>query len=282
MAANELAQPARFNPDPAAAKAIEVNNLGIKYSLRFTKKSTIKDQVAKTIRRNDGEKEFWALRNVNFNISSGESLAVIGPNGAGKSTLLQVLAGILMPSEGSILVRGRISSLLTLGAGFDQDLSGRENIRLAGAFLGMTAREIEERIEPIIEFADIGEFIDVPIKTYSSGMRARLGFAIATSLDPDVLLLDEVLATGDQVFRAKSKARVLELVKGAKAIVLVTHDMAWVTEYCNRAIMLERGKVVIEGDPAEVVRLHQENSERIRQEKLQQIARYGGVVPKGR
>jgi ABC-2 type transport system ATP-binding protein len=282
MAANELAQPARFNPDPTSAKAIEVNNLGIKYSLRFTKKSTIKDQVAKTIKRGDGDKEFWALRNVNFNISSGESLAVIGPNGAGKSTLLQVLAGILMPSEGSILVRGRISSLLTLGAGFDQDLSGRENIRLAGAFLGMTAREIEERIEPIIEFADIGEFIDVPIKTYSSGMRARLGFAIATSLDPDVLLLDEVLATGDQVFRAKSKARVLELVKGAKAIVLVTHDMAWVTEYCNRAIMLERGKVVIEGDPAEVVRLHQENSERIRQEKLQQIARYGGVVPKGR
>jgi ABC-2 type transport system ATP-binding protein len=282
MTANELARPAKFNPDPNSAHAIEVENLGIKYNLRFSKKSTIRDQVQKTVKRDTGEKEFWALRNVDFKIASGESLAVIGPNGAGKSTLLQVLAGILMPSEGSILVRGRISSLLTLGAGFDQELSGRENIRLAGAFLGMSGREIEERLEGIVEYADIGEFIDVPIKTYSSGMRARLGFSIATSLDPDVLLLDEVLATGDQVFRAKSKARVLELVRGAKAIVLVTHDMEWVTEYCNRAMMLEKGRVVIEGDPAEVVRVHKENSERVRQEKLQQIARYGGVVPKGR
>jgi len=279
--ANQTERPVRLNVDPASPRAIEVTDLGIKYSLRFTKKTTLQGTLAKMARREGGDKAFWALRNVSFNITSGESLAVIGPNGAGKSTLLQVLAGILMPSEGSILVRGRISSLLTLGAGFDQELSGRENIRLAGAFLGMTPKDIEDQVEPIIEFADIGEFIDVPIKTYSSGMRARLGFAIATSLDPDVLLLDEVLATGDQVFRAKSKARVLELVRGAKAIVLVTHDMAWVTEYCNRAIMLEKGRVVMEGDPAEVVKLHQEHSERIRMEKLQQITRYGGVAPRG-
>jgi ABC-2 type transport system ATP-binding protein len=268
----------RLNPDPTSPRAIEVENLGVKYNLRFTKKTTIRETFSRMAKRESGEKDFWALRNVRFNITSGESLGVIGPNGAGKSTLLQVLAGILMPSEGSLIVRGRISSLLTLGAGFDQDLSGRENIRLAGAFLGMTAREIESRVSPIIEYADIGEFIDAPIRTYSSGMRARLGFSIATSLDPDVLLLDEVLATGDQVFRAKSKARVLELVRSAKAIVLVTHDMTWVTEYCNRAIMLERGRVVAEGDPAEVVRLHQEHSEATRREKLEQIQRYGGVV----
>jgi ABC-type polysaccharide/polyol phosphate transport system ATPase subunit len=269
-----------MNQDPASPRAIEVTDLGVKYNLRFSRKTTLRETLGKMVKRESGEKDFWALRNVSFNITSGESLAVIGPNGAGKSTLLQVLAGILMPSEGSLVVHGRISSLLTLGAGFDQELSGRENIRLAGAFLGMTAKEIGERIEAIVEYADIGEFIDVPIKTYSSGMRARLGFSIATSLDPDVLLLDEVLATGDQVFRAKSKARVLELVRSAKAIVLVTHDMEWVSEYCNRAIMLEQGRVVIEGDPAEVVRLHREHSERVRAEKLQQIARYGGVAPK--
>ncbi len=276
--ANEVAAPIRLNPDPAVPQAIEVSDLGVMYNLRFSRKTTLRETIGKMARRDHDEKEFWALRNVSFKIQTGESLAVIGPNGAGKSTLLQVLAGILMPSEGSLIVRGRISSLLTLGAGFDQDLSGRENIRLAGAFLGMDTKEIEDRLEAMIEYADIGEFIDVPIRTYSSGMRARLGFSIATSLDPDVLLLDEVLATGDQVFRAKSKARVLELVRAAKAIVLVTHDMQWVTEYCNRAIMLERGRVVAEGDPAEVVRLHQEHSERTRREKLEQIARYGGVV----
>ncbi len=259
--------------------AIEVDGLGIRYSLRFTRKTTLRESFAHLARRDGSrDKEFWALRDVSFRMTNGESLAVIGPNGAGKSTLLQVLAGILMPSEGSLLVHGRISSLLTLGAGFDSDLTGRENVRLAGAFLGMTAAEVDERLEPIIAFADLGEFIDAPIKTYSSGMRARLGFSIATSVDPDVLLLDEVLATGDQVFRAKSKARVLELVRSAKAIVLVTHDMQWVTEYCNRAIMLEHGRIVAEGDPADVVAIHQEHSARERAEKAAQISRYGGTV----
>ena len=270
-------------PPPATASgdttAIDVQDLGVKYSLRFTRKTTLRQSFANLSRhREPRETEFWALRKVSFRLVSGESLAVIGPNGAGKSTLLQALAGILMPSEGSIEVTGRISSLLTLGAGFDQDLTGRDNIRLAGAFLGMEKAEIEEGLEPIIEFADIGEFIDAPLKVYSSGMRARPGFAIATSVDPDVLLLDEVLATGDQVFRAKSKARVMELVRAAKAIVLVTHDMAWVTEYCNRALLLESGHVVTEGDPAEVVEVHRELSEKLKAEKLAQIARYGGVT----
>ncbi|HEV8282490.1 MAG TPA: ATP-binding cassette domain-containing protein, partial [Candidatus Limnocylindrales bacterium] len=188
-------------------------------------------------------------------------------------TLLQVLAGIITPTEGEIDIRGQVSSLLTLGAGFDQDLSGRENILLAGAFLGMSTREINRRLEDIIEFTDIGAFIDAPIKTYSSGMRARLGFSIATSVDPDLLLLDEVLSTGDQVFRAKSQARVMELVRAAKGIVLVTHDMNWVTEFCNRAMLLEQGRVVAEGDPAEIVELHKANSERTRAEKAAEAAR---------
>jgi ABC-type polysaccharide/polyol phosphate transport system ATPase subunit len=155
--------------------------------------------------------------------------------------LLQALAGIIAPSAGSIEVFGRVSSLLTLGAGFDQELTGRENVLLAGAFMGIEQVDMARLLEPIVSFADIGDFIDAPIKTYSTGMRARLGFAIATSVDPDILLLDEVLATGDQVFRAKSRQRVLDIVEEAKAVVLVTHDMSWVTEFCNRQSGRHRG-----------------------------------------
>ncbi len=259
---------------------IEVRDLGIRYSLRLTKKNTLRHTFINMFTKKDGPKDFWALRNVSFDLVHGQSLAVIGPNGAGKSTLLMVLAGILTPSEGEVSVRGQISSLLTLGAGFDQELTGRDNILLAGAFLGLDHREVMERLEPIVEFADLGEFIDAPIKTYSSGMRARLGFSIATSVDPDVLLLDEVLATGDAIFRAKSKARILELVHSAKAIVLVTHDMGWVTEFCNRAMLIERGNVIMQGEPEEVVAVHLEHAEQTKREKLEQIRRYGGVAPK--
>ena len=244
---------------------IGVEDLGVRYSLRLTKKSTIRDSVVRRVRRK-GETAFWALRNVSFNVLQGESLGVIGPNGAGKSTLLQVLAGIITPSEGEVAVDGHVSSLLTLGVGFDQDLSGVDNIRLGGAFMGLDHRTVEERLPTIVEYADLGQFIDAPIKTYSAGMRARLGFAIATSVEPDILLLDEVLATGDAAFREKSKQRVLELVRQAKAIVLVTHDMNWVTEYCNRAILIEQGRIVLEGPPADVVALHQEHSEQSRAE----------------
>ncbi len=261
--------------------AIDVRSLGIQYSLRFTKKTTLHGSFVRLLRRREGPTHFWALRDVTFRLEPGESLAVIGPNGAGKSTLLQTLAGILTPSEGEVDVRGTVSSLLTLGAGFDTELTGRDNIRLAGAFLGIDGPEMEERAESIIAFADIGQFIDAPLKTYSSGMRARLGFAIATSVDPDILLLDEVLATGDQLFRAKSKARVLELVKQAKGIVLVTHDMSWVTEYCNRALLLEKGHVVIEGEPADVVAAHQEHTEQAKREKAAELARLAGSAAPG-
>jgi ABC-type polysaccharide/polyol phosphate transport system ATPase subunit len=266
MANRNLALPAPY--------AIDVRAVGVKYDLRLTRKNTLRTSFTQIVRRRRAtDRAFWALRGVSFRLVHGESLAVIGPNGAGKSTLLQVLAGIITPSEGSIEVIGHVSSLLTLGAGFDQELTGRDNILLAGAFLGIDGREMEGRSDGIIDFADIGQFIDAPIKTYSSGMRARLGFAIATSVDPDILLLDEVLATGDQVFRAKSKARVLEIAAAAKAVVLVTHDMNWVTEFCNRAILIEQGRVVAEGDPAEVVAIHQENSERSRAEKAAEAAR---------
>jgi ABC-type polysaccharide/polyol phosphate transport system ATPase subunit len=251
----------------AAPHAIRVDDVAVRYDLRFTRKTKLRTHLGNLLSRRQGE-GFWALRHVSFSVSQGESLAVIGPNGAGKSTLLQVLAGIIQPSEGSVDVRGRISGLLTLGAGFDRDLSGRENILLGGAFLGLDDGVTREMLPSIVAYADLGDFIDAPLRTYSSGMRARLGFAIATSIDPDILLLDEVLATGDANFRAKSKARVIEIVRAAKAVVLVTHDMAWVTEYCNRAILIEKGRMIIEGPPDQVVEVHRQHTEeeRVRKE----------------
>jgi ABC-2 type transport system ATP-binding protein len=258
--------------------AIVAENLGVQYDLRFNRNTPIRESVAKVVLRRPPER-FWALRNVNVRLAHGESLGVIGPNGAGKSTLLQVLAGIMRPSEGSVEIRGAVSGLLTLGAGFDQDLSGRDNILLGGAFLGLDDKVTRGLMPGIIEFADLGAFIDAPIKTYSSGMRARLGFSIATAVDPDILLLDEVLSTGDATFREKSKARVIELVRSAKGVVLVTHDMNWVVEYCNRAILLERGHVVLEGPPQEVVDTHLARMTAAKEER-EASARAAGLDPR--
>jgi ABC-type polysaccharide/polyol phosphate transport system ATPase subunit len=263
---------------PAGPHAIEATDLGVRYDLRFTRKTTLRRSLGQMLGRGSRE-QFWALRHVSLRLVQGESLAVIGPNGAGKSTLLQVLAGIIRPSEGAVDVRGHVSGLLTLGAGFDKELSGRDNILLGGAFLGLEDSTTRRLLPSIVEYAELGEFIDAPLKTYSAGMRARLGFAIATAVDPDILLLDEVLATGDAAFRAKSKARVIEIVQAAKAVVLVTHDMNWVTEYCNRALLIEQGNVVLEGDPAEVVALHQAHMEEARQRRLA-AAEAAGVDPR--
>ena len=269
-------------PPPMLARSdapvIVAEDLGVRYDLRFTRKTTLRGSLGQLLGRGNSA-GFWALQHVSLRLQHGESLAVIGPNGAGKSTLLQVLAGIIRPSQGSVDVHGHVSGLLTLGAGFDQELSGRDNILLGGAFLGLDDAVTRRIMPSIIEYAELGEFIDAPLKTYSSGMRARLGFAIATSIDPDILLLDEVLATGDAAFRAKSKQRVIEIVKAAKAVVLVTHDMGWVTEYCNRALLIERGRVIMEGDPAEVVAVHQAHMEADRQQRVA-AAEAAGVDPR--
>ena len=264
--------------DTGATHAIGATDLGVRYDLRFTRKTTIRGSLGQMVGRGRAD-QFWALRHVDLRVQRGESLAVIGPNGAGKSTLLQVLAGIIRPSEGAVEIRGHVSGLLTLGAGFDRELTGRDNILLGGAFLGLDDAVTRELLPSIIEYAELGDFIDVPLRTYSSGMRARLGFAIATSVEPDILLLDEVLATGDANFRAKSKARVIEIVGAAKAVVLVTHDMNWVTEYCNRAILIERGLMVMEGEPAEVVELHRVHTEEARA-RATEAATAAGVDPR--
>jgi ABC-2 type transport system ATP-binding protein len=262
-------------PAPAGL-AMDVRDLGVKYSLHLTRKTTVRNTISRLVHRDSGRGSFWALRHVTFQVARGESVGVIGPNGAGKSTLLLVLAGIMQPSEGVVEVNGHISTLLSLSAGFDTDLSGRDNIRLAGALMGIDHRVMAEIEDEIVEFADIGAFIDAPLRTYSSGMRAKLGFSIATAVDPDILLLDEVLQTGDEVFREKSRQRIIQVLAAAKAVVLVTHDLRWVTDFCTRAILLDKGTVVADGDPREVAEMHVERSQlrrRERRERMEQMRR---------
>ncbi len=246
--------------------ALDVRNLGILYNLNFTKRTTLKGSLATMLRRRrEASTHFWALRHLSFSVEHGESLGVIGPNGAGKSTLLLALAGILAPSEGEVDVRGKVSTLLTLGAGFEAELTGRDNIDLLGAFLGFSRRDMGELTPSIVDFADLGAFIDAPVKTYSLGMKARLGFSIATAVQPDILLLDEVLGTGDQVFRAKSQQRIRELMTKARAIILVTHDLTYVTEFCNKGMLLEQGQLIFQGDPDETVEVYRQ---RVTERKL--------------
>lgn len=231
---------------------ILLKGLGVQYDLRLSKKRKLRDTVLRDGRHAQSGK-FWALREVDFTVAAGESVAVIGPNGAGKSTMLQVLAGILEPSVGTVEVRGKIATLLQLGAGFDPELNARENTLLVGEFLGVPHREMIRRLPAILEFADLGEFADAEVRTYSSGMRARLGFSVATSVEPDVLLLDEVLSTGDAAFIEKSRGRIMELMKRARAIVFVTHDLDSAATFCTRAIELDGGRIVADGPAKRVI-----------------------------
>ena len=261
--------------------AVEVRDLGIRYNLHLTRRTTLKGSLTEWLgRKQQVDRHFWALRHINFTIAHGESLGILGPNGAGKSTLLLALAGILAPDEGSIKLSGRVLSLLTLGAGFEMEISGRENIALIGAFMGVRRRVMRELTPSIIEFAAIGPFIDAPVRTYSSGMRARLGFSIATAIAPDILLLDEVLGTGDEEFRERSQRRIRELVERAKAIVLVTHDLNTVTEFCNRALLMELGQVIYAGTPQETVDFYKERV-RERKRKAQEAGRAAAAARAG-
>ena len=190
---------------------------------------------------------------INLRVEPGESVAVIGPNGAGKSTLLKTLAGIITPDEGLAEVRGTIATLLQLSAGFEDELDAIENILLVGELLGIPAPRMRKKVHAILDFADIGNFADAELRTYSSGMRARLGFSVATSVDPDVLLLDEVLSTGDESFKKKSSARIKEMARHAQAIIYVTHDLESAQALCTRAIELRDGRIVADGPSEQVI-----------------------------
>ncbi len=199
--------------------------------------------------------EFHALRPLSFDIAAGETIGILGHNGSGKSTLLKCIAGILRPSTGTVAVRGRLASLLELGAGFHPELTGRENVYINAAFLGIPRREIHTRLDDIVEFAELGQFIDEPVKHYSSGMYVRLGFAVAVNLEPDVLLVDEVLAVGDESFARKCINRVKQLQSEGRTIVVVTHSADTVRQVCNRAIVLDHGQLVASGTPAEAIKV---------------------------
>jgi ABC-type polysaccharide/polyol phosphate transport system ATPase subunit len=202
-------------------------------------------------------REFWALQDVSFEVPRGQALGIIGHNGAGKSTILKLLSSITAPTRGEITIAGRIAALLEVGSGFHPELTGRENVFLSGSILGMKRKEIHAKLDSIIEFAEVRPFIDVPVKRYSSGMYVRLGFSIAAHLEPDILLLDEVLAVGDATFQQKCQERIHNLHREGTTIVFISHDLAAVEEVCDRVLLLDRGQVVFDGDPDEVILKYQ-------------------------
>lgn len=208
-----------------------------------------------------GGSDFWALQGMSFTVKEGEVVGIVGANGAGKSTLLMVLAGIFAPNKGSVKTMGRIGTLLSLGAGFNNELTGRENVRLSGICLGFSRQEIAEKEKGIIELAGLGEFIDAPLKAYSNGMRARLGFAVSVNIDPDILLIDEVLQAGDIKFRKKAGDILQKFQDQNKTIVVVTHAMELVLNSCNRAILLDKGKILEDGKPDDVINTYSELQE---------------------
>src|ERR1700724_3532110 len=195
----------------------------------------------------------WALRDVSFELKEGGALGIVGHNGAGKTTLLKLLSSITAPTRGQITIRGRLAALVELSSGFHPELTGRENIFLHGAMLGMRRAEIARKMSSIVEFSGVGRYVDVPVKRYSSGMYVRLGFAIAAHLDPDILLLDEVLAVGDAAFQAKCIERIAELRKSGRTIVFVSHDVASVYRLCDRAILMSHGCILSDGAPRQVI-----------------------------
>ena len=239
---------------PGKDLAVNVASVTKRYRRYEQRSLTLKSRVLNWIRkRSDEYAEFEALANVSFTVARGEALAIVGRNGAGKSTLLKVIAGIIEPDNGHAQVYGRLSPLLQLGTGFAGELTGRRNIYLYGALLGLSKRQIDERLESIVEFSGIREFIDAPMKHYSSGMTARLGFAVAAHMDPDILLLDEVLSVGDQEFAAKSAERMYQFRQEGKTIILVTHNLASVLHMSDRAILLDHGRVVSDSSPEDVL-----------------------------
>lgn len=240
-----------------AKKALVVDHVSMKFNLSEEKVDSIKEYIIRLIRGNLKYNEFWALRDVSFTLNAGDRLGILGLNGAGKSTLLKVIAGVFKPTEGVVRRYGKVVPLLELGAGFDKQYTGRENIYLYGAVLGYSRQYIDEKFEAIVKFSGLRKFIDVPIKNYSSGMKSKLGFAIATIAEPEILILDEVLSVGDVKFRRKSMRRIKRMMAGGTTVLFVSHSTDQVRKICNKAMILEQGKVIAYGDMEEVVSLYE-------------------------
>ncbi len=247
------------NSDTAASSgedyAIEVENVSKYYKLHHERRNTLQDMVVGLFGRNkDYDEDFWALRDVSFKLPRGRTLGVIGRNGAGKSTLLKLVTGIIQPTTGRVRVNGRVSAMLELGTGFHPELSARDNIYLNGAIYGFTKKEMEERYESIVDFSELGKFIDTPVKHYSSGMYMRLAFAVAITVNPEILVVDEVLAVGDAAFGRKCRIVLDQMKSRGVSILFVSHNPSEVEHFCDEAVYLAGGKVVARGTPAEVLR----------------------------
>ena len=257
-AASAPLEKAPMEPGDARAIAIRLEDVSVRYRVPHERIGTFKEYIIRRLQRRVTHDEFWALHGVSLEVHQGEVVGIIGRNGAGKSTLLKVVARVLRPTMGRISVRGKLAPLLEFGAGFHNELTGRENIFLNGTLLGFTHKEMEGKFDRIVNFAELWEFIDAPLRTYSS-MVARLGFAIATDIKPDILIVDEVLAVGDEAFQHKSAARMREFREQGATILLVTHNMATVQALCQRAVWLDHGQMRANGSTEAVVADYRQN-----------------------
>ncbi len=238
---------------------IELRHVARRFVKRLERHRSLQDVFVRFFRRRDPVDEFWPLRDVSLTVQPGDCIGVIGPNGSGKSTLLKLVTGILAPTQGDLVVRGRVSSLLELGAGFHPDLTGRENIYLNGSIYGLRRAEMDVRLESIIAYAGLGDFIDTPVKHYSSGMYVRLGFSVAIHTDPDLLLVDEVLAVGDVAFQNKCMASIYQFRRRGGTLLLVSHDLGTIQSLCTRALWIDNGLIAADGAPADVVMAYKQH-----------------------
>lgn len=238
-------------------KTIVVKNVSMRFNLATERVDSLKDLIIKKLKfQSVSFDEFWALRNISFSVDKGESCALIGANGSGKSTMLKIISGILTPTKGSVEVNGSIAPLIELGAGFDPELTGRENIFLNGAILGYSKKLMMDKYDEIIDFSELRDFIDVPVKNYSSGMIARLGFSIATMVKPDILVVDEILAVGDQAFQDKCHKRLEDMMNSGTTVLLVSHSATDIKRICQKAVWIDRSNLRFVGDVNEALSLY--------------------------
>lgn len=242
--------------------AVKVEHVSMEFKITKDKIDTLKEYVIRTIKRNKKEKEkIRVLDDISFEVYKGDKLGILGFNGAGKSTLLKILAGIYEPTYGKITINGKVAPLLELSAGFDKNYTGKNNIYLNGAFLSMDKEFLDEKFDEIVEFSELGEFINYPVKNYSSGMRAKLGFSIATLVQPDILIVDEILSVGDIKFRKKSSEKINELMAEGVTVLLVSHSIGQIRKICDKCIWIDNGKIVMEGPADEVCDAYVANAE---------------------
>lgn len=233
--------------------AVEVNDVSMRFNLEREKVNSLKEYLIRLLKKDMNFDEFYALQNVTFKIERGDSFAILGANGSGKSTILKIISGIFKPTKGEVSIHGSVAPLIELGAGFDMELTGEENVYLNGAILGYSKRFIEEKFDEIIDFAELHEFVNVPLKNYSSGMIARLGFSIATLVKPDILIVDEILSVGDYAFQNKCEKRMQEMISGGNTtLILVSHSIDQVKKICKNAIWINKGNLIASG-PVEPV-----------------------------